>query len=36
MTYRVERMTPSGRIALLAGAVALGAILSMPWWASQG
>ncbi|MFD1341253.1 branched-chain amino acid ABC transporter permease [Litorisediminicola beolgyonensis] len=36
MSYRVERMTLSGRIALFAGALALGAIVSMPWWASQG
>ena len=36
MTYRVERMTLSGRVAILAGALALGAIVSMPWWASQG
>ncbi|PWL33599.1 branched-chain amino acid ABC transporter permease [Marivita sp. XM-24bin2] len=36
MSYRVERMTLSGRVAILAGALALGAIVSMPWWASQG
>lgn len=34
--YTVQRMTPSGRIALVAGALALVAMVSMPWWASQG
>src|SRR6056297_2932424 len=36
MKYRVERMTISGRVALFAGALVIAAILSLPWWASQG
>ncbi len=36
MSYRVSRMTMSGRVAMTLGALALGAIVSMPWWASQG
>ncbi len=35
-TYRVQNMTLSGRVALVACAIAIGAIVAMPWWASQG
>lgn len=35
-SYRVARMTLSGRIALGVSCVALAAIITMPWWASQG
>lgn len=33
---RVRRQTLSGRVALTLGAAAIIAIVSMPWWASQG
>ncbi|MCB1355396.1 MAG: branched-chain amino acid ABC transporter permease [Maritimibacter sp.] len=35
-SFRVQRMTLSGRVALVLCALAIGAIVAMPWWASQG